>query len=69
MHTHDLSPWKHEHVFDYGNPSGEKRTWQVVILTATMMVAEIITGWMFNSMALLADGWHMATHVPASFRW
>jgi cation diffusion facilitator family transporter len=65
LHTLDLSPWKHEHVFDRGNPLGEKNTWRVVALTATMMVVEITTGWLFNSMALLADGWHMSTHVAA----
>ncbi len=65
LHTHDLSPWKHEHVFDRGNPLGEKNTWRVVFLTAAMMVVEIATGWLFNSMALLADGWHMSTHVTA----
>jgi len=65
MHTYDLSPWKHQHLFHSGNPSGEKNTWQVVALTATMMVVEIFTGWLFNSMALLADGWHMSTHAAA----
>jgi len=65
LHTHDLSPWQHQHVFDTGNPLGEKNTWGVVAFTATMMVVEITTGWLFNSMALLADGWHMSTHVAA----
>lgn len=43
----------------------ERRTWSVVILTAFMMVAEIIGGSLFGSIALVADGWHMATHVAA----
>jgi cation diffusion facilitator family transporter len=43
----------------------ERRTWMVVGLTAVMMVAEIAAGTWFNSMALLADGWHMATHAGA----
>lgn len=43
----------------------ERRTWMVVGLTAAMMVAEIAAGAWFNSMALLADGWHMATHAGA----
>jgi Co/Zn/Cd efflux system component len=30
-----------------------------------MMVVEIVAGWLTNSMALLADGWHMGTHVAA----
>ena len=43
----------------------ERRTWMVVSLTAVTMVAEIAAGTWFNSMALLADGWHMATHAGA----
>lgn len=43
----------------------ERRTWMVVGLTAVMMVAEIAAGTIYNSMALLADGWHMATHAGA----
>jgi cation diffusion facilitator family transporter len=43
----------------------ERRTWSVVILTAVMMVAEIVGGTLFGSIALIADGWHMATHVAA----
>jgi len=54
-----------DHVFDHGNPVGEYKTWWVVILTAVMMVVEIVGGWMLNSMALLADGWHMTSHLLA----
>lgn len=43
----------------------ERRTWMVVALTAVMMVAEIAAGTWYSSMALLADGWHMATHAGA----
>jgi len=43
----------------------ERRTWWVVWLTAAMMVAEIVGGTLFGSMALVADGWHMATHAAA----
>jgi cation diffusion facilitator family transporter len=43
----------------------ERRTWFVVALTAVMMVGEIAAGSLFGSMALLADGWHMATHAAA----
>jgi len=43
----------------------ERRTWFVVALTAVMMVGEIAGGAIFGSMALLADGWHMATHAAA----
>lgn len=57
--------WHHSHVFDEGNPLAERNTRWAVVLTAVMMVAEIIGGWMYNSMALLADGWHMSSHVLA----
>lgn len=43
----------------------ERRTWWVVWLTAVMMVGEIVGGALFGSMALVADGWHMATHAAA----
>jgi Co/Zn/Cd efflux system component len=43
----------------------EHRTWLVIVLTTTMMVAEIVAGTLFGSMALIADGWHMATHAAA----
>jgi cation diffusion facilitator family transporter len=45
--------------------SAERSTLRVIALTAVMMVAEIVGGIVFGSMALLADGWHMATHVAA----
>lgn len=47
------------------SPSGETRTRWVVGLTALMMVAELIAGYLTHSLALTADGWHMATHVGA----
>lgn len=65
MHNDDLTPWQQNHAFDSGNPLGEKSAWRVVALTAAMMVVEIAAGWATNSMALLADGWHMGTHVAA----
>ncbi|NMG67309.1 CDF family Co(II)/Ni(II) efflux transporter DmeF [Azoarcus indigens] len=57
--------WRHSHVFDAGNPLAERNTRYAVLLTAAAMVAEIIGGWLFNSMALLADGWHMSSHALA----
>lgn len=57
--------WRHSHVFNEGNPLAERNTRWAVVLTALMMVAEIVGGWMYNSMALLADGWHMSSHVLA----
>ena len=65
MALHDLSAWRHEHAFDTGNRAAETRTWIVVAITAVTMVAEIAGGWITGSMALLADGWHMGTHVAA----
>ena len=57
--------WSHTHRFDHGNPLAEKNTLQVVILTVVMTVIEIGAGWWYNSMALLADGWHMSSHAVA----
>ena len=65
MHTHDLSAWTHQHVFDEGNRAGEKGARLVMWITAAMMVVEIVAGWRFNSMALLADGIHMSSHALA----
>jgi len=62
----DLAPLTHEHVFlGAGHDENARRTRLVVALTAAMMVGEIIAGTVFNSMALLADGFHMATHAGA----
>jgi cation diffusion facilitator family transporter len=65
VHTHDLSPWTHPHIFDSGNRAGERGTRAVVWITALTMVVEIVAGWAYNSMALLADGWHMSSHAVA----
>ncbi|CAI0834049.1 CDF family Co(II)/Ni(II) efflux transporter DmeF [Serratia ficaria] len=56
---------EHSHVFDDGNPLAERNTRWAVMLTAGMMAIEIAGGWLFNSMALLADGWHMSSHALA----
>ncbi len=66
MHNHTLNDWRHEHVFlGAAHDRNERRTWLVVGLTAAMMVGEIAGGTIFGSMALTADGWHMATHAAA----
>jgi cation diffusion facilitator family transporter len=66
MHANSLDRWTHDHVFlGAQHVQNERRTWFVVALTVTMMVAEIGAGSIFGSMALLADGWHMATHAAA----
>jgi len=66
MHTRDSELREHDHVFaqDRERP-GEKRTLIVVLITASMMVIEIGAGLAFGSMALLADGLHMASHAAA----
>lgn len=55
----------HSHRFDAGNPLAERNTRRAMWLTAAMMVVEIVGGWWFNSMAVLADGWHMSSHALA----
>ena len=65
MHTENLSNWIHDHVFHVSNEAAEKSTRIVMWITALMMVVEIAAGWWFNSMALLADGWHMSSHAVA----
>ncbi len=65
MHIPDISRWKHHHNFVGDFSTAERNTKRVIALTATMMVVEIAAGIKFNSMALLADGWHMSTHVAA----
>ena len=65
MHTHDLSAWQHDHHFGAGNESAERSTRLVMWITFAAMVVEIGAGWWFNSMALLADGWHMSSHALA----
>jgi cation diffusion facilitator family transporter len=62
--TH-CSKLRHGHVFDGGSPAAESGTRLVAWITAAAMVAEIAAGWWFNSMALLADGWHMSSHAAA----
>src|SRR5262245_24288716 len=66
MHVHPLERWRHEHDFlGADHEKNERRTRLVIVLTLVMMVAEIAAGLVTGSMALLADGWHMATHAGA----
>src|SRR5450432_509699 len=66
MHSDSFDQRTHEHVFlGPKHARNERRTWLVVALTVVMMVGEIAAGSLFGSMALLADGWHMATHAAA----
>ena len=63
--SNPLAEWTHEHVFESGNHAAERRARTVMWITIVMMVVEIGAGWWFNSMALLADGWHMSSHALA----
>lgn len=66
MEKLDLSKWQHSHSFGQETrQAGESRTLWVILITATMMVVEIAAGVAFGSMALLADGLHMASHTAA----
>ncbi len=67
-HAHDavLDALRHDHVFLGANhTANERRTWAVILLCTAMMIVEIVGGVVFHSMALLADGIHMATHAGA----
>ena len=66
MHSGSLDQSTHPHVFlGLEHDRNERRTWFVVGLTFSMMVAEIVGGSLFGSLALIADGWHMSTHAAA----
>jgi Co/Zn/Cd efflux system component len=65
MHTHDLSPLTHDHVFDEQSDAAERGTRLVMRISAAMMLVEIAAGWRFNFDALLADSWHMSSHALA----
>ena len=58
--------WNHEHSFGQDKKrSSETRTIIVILITASMMCIEIVAGLAYGSMALLADGLHMASHTAA----
>jgi len=65
MHTHNLHLWEHSHRFNIEDDHAERNTRRVILLTLVMMIIEITAGYIFGSMALLADGWHMGTHAAA----
>jgi cation diffusion facilitator family transporter len=65
MHRTDHSQFRKAHDFVPDFSHAERRTRIVIGITAAMMVVEIAAGLMSHSMALLADGWHMSTHVIA----
>ncbi|MGV7184726.1 CDF family Co(II)/Ni(II) efflux transporter DmeF [Xanthomonas axonopodis] len=63
--THAAPHCAQSHTFASANPLAERSTGKAVILTMLMMAVEIVGGWTLNSMALLADGWHMSSHALA----
>jgi cation diffusion facilitator family transporter len=65
MTTPDASAFTHSHQFNHVDAKAERNTRRVVWITAAMMVVEIVGGYWLNSMALLADGWHMSSHALA----
>jgi len=65
MNSDDLSDWTHDHTFDSNSEVAERSTRLVMWITVVTMFVEILAGWAFNSMSLLADGWHMSSHALA----
>ena len=65
METIPKDTWHHRHDFAVDSSSAERKVNIVFALTTVTMFIEIITGSLFGSMALLADGWHMFTHSAA----
>jgi cation diffusion facilitator family transporter len=66
MHIDDIAPWAHDHSFTAGDTRQAERSTRVVMwITLAAMGIEIAGGWWFNSMALMADGWHMSSHAVA----
>ena len=66
MHLKNIRIWQHDHIFGQDKEqAGERKTVIVTIVTAVMMAVEILAGIIFGSMALLADGLHMASHATA----
>src|SRR6202049_4767888 len=66
MSMTDTDTSAHSHVFlGEGHETNERRTWLVIALCSLMMVVEIVGGWLFGSISLVADGLHMSTHASA----
>src|SRR5437879_2840814 len=65
MHRKDHVKFRHSHDFTRDFSRGERRTRFVIAIAGVMMVVEITASLLSHSMALLADGWHMSTHVTA----
>ena len=66
MHTHSIEDFRHAHVFlGQAHERNERKTWTVIAICTAMMVAEIVGGLWYGSVALVADGLHMSTHAGA----
>jgi len=66
MHSHSMDAFRHSHTFlGAHHARNERKTWTVIAICTSMMVAEIIGGIWFGSVALIADGIHMSTHAGA----
>jgi cation diffusion facilitator family transporter len=66
MHSHSIEHYRHSHVFlGETHERNERRTWIVIAICTAMMIAEIVGGLWFGSVALIADGLHMSTHAGA----
>ena len=66
MHSHSIEDYRHPHIFlGEAHQRNERKTWIVIAICAVMMVAEIVGGLWFGSVALIADGLHMSTHAGA----
>jgi len=66
MHSQSMDEYRHSHIFlGDTHERNERKTWAVIAICTTMMLAEIVGGWWFGSVALIADGLHMSTHAGA----
>ena len=66
MHSHSIEDFRHSHIFlGKTHERNERKTWIVIAICTAMMVAEIVGGLWFGSVALIADGLHMSTHAGA----
>src|ERR1700686_3126635 len=66
MHSQSIENFRHSHIFlGAAHQRNERKTWIVIAICAAMMVAEIVGGLWFGSVALIADGLHMSTHAGA----
>ena len=67
MHSHSIEDFRHAHVFlGAAHARNERKTWTVIAICTAMMVAEIVGGLWYGSVALVADGLHMSTHAGRS---